>query len=173
MINLLPPQQVEELREKEKVKIIINILFFFLTFFIFLSLIFLAIRFYFLGVLSEKEILLKEREKLLDPDLEKEIKEINETILKINSFLKNQPSFSSIIQDFVASCPSGIKLTNLDLSFDEKKGILITANGIAETRLIILQLIKTLKEKYQDVSYSPEILLKEKNVEFSFSFRLK
>ena len=59
------------------------------------------------------------------------------------------------------------------MKLDKKGEISFWISGFSETRESLLGLIKILKENYQEVSFSPEILLKEIEIVFSLSFKIK
>jgi len=173
MINLLPPEQIKELKEEENFKILLN-LFLLVIFFIFsLFLILLSVKFYFSGLLDSQKIILEREEKILDLEKEKEIKKYNEILSKIEKFYQKKTFLFPKIEIFFQKLPQSIYLKELEVKMDKKGEIYFWVSGFSRTRENFLDLIKTLKENYREVSFPPEILLKETEIDFSISFKIK
>ena len=173
MINLLPPEQIKELKEEENFKILLNIFLLALFFLFSLFLILLSIKFYLSGVLDSQKILLEKEEKILDLEREKEIKKYNEILSRIEKFYQKKTPFFPKAEDFFKNLPQSIYLKELEVKMDKKGEIFFRVSGFSRTREDLLDLIKTLKENYQEVSFSPEILLKGTEIDFSISFKIK
>ena len=173
MINLLPPEQIKELREEESFKILLNIFFLILFFLFSFFLILLSIKFYLSGKLESQKILIEKGEKVLDLEREKEIKKYNEILSKIDKFYQQKIFLFPNAEDFFGRIPSSIYLKEFEVKIDKKGEISFWVSGFSKTRGILLDLIKILKERYQEVSFSPEILLKEAEIDFSISFKIK
>jgi type IV pilus assembly protein PilM len=173
MINLLPPEQIRELKEEENFKILLNIFFLILFFFISFFLILLSIRFYLSGILDSQKILLEKEEKILDFGKKDEIKKYNELLSKIDKFYQKRIPLFPKIESFFEKIPPEIYLKEIELKIDKKGEISFSLVGFSKTREGLLNLIKTLKENYKDVTFSPEILLKGAEIDFSISFKIK
>ena len=173
MINLLPPEQIIELKEEENFKIFLNISFFLLFFFLSLCLILLSIKFYLSGTLNSQKILLEKEEKILNLEEEREIKKYNEILSKIGDFYQKKVFLFPKIESFFEKIPKTIYLKELEVRLDKKGEISFWVSGFSRTRESLLDLIKTLKENYQEVSFPPEILLKGTEIYFSISFKIK
>jgi hypothetical protein len=173
MINLLPPEQIRELREEENFKIFLTLFLLTLFFLFSLFLILVSIKFYLSGVLDSQKILLEKEEKVLDLKKENEIKKYNEILSRIEKFYqKNIPLFPQT-KDFFEKIPQSIYLRELEVKIDKKGEISFWVSGFSKTRERLLDLIKILKENYQEVSFPPEILLKEIEIDFSITFKIK
>ena len=173
MINLLPPQQIKELREEENFKILLNISFLILFFFLSLFLILLSIKFYLSGKLEAQKILLEKGEKILDMEKEKEIKKYNEILSRIDKFYQKKILLFPKMEDFFGKILQSIYLKEFEVKIDKKGEISFLVLGFSKTRENFLDLIKILKESYQEVSFPPEILLKEAEIDFLISFKIK
>jgi hypothetical protein len=173
MINLLPPEQIRELKEEENFKIFLNIFFFLLFFFLSLCLILLSIKFYLSGMLNSQKILLEKEEKILNLEEEREIKKYNEILSKIGDFYQKKVFLFPKIESFFEKIPKTIYLKELEVRLDKKGEISFWFSGFSKTRENLLDLIKILKENYQEVSFPPEILLKEAEIDFSITFKIK
>jgi hypothetical protein len=173
MINLLPPEQIKELKEEENLKVLLNIFLLVLFFFLFLFLILLSIRFYLSGALDSQKILLEKEEKILDLEKENEIKKYNEILSKIEKFYQKKVFLFPKAENFFEKIPQSIYLRELETKIDKKGEISFFVSGFSKNRESLLNLIKILKENYQEVSFSPEILLKESEIDFSITFKIK
>jgi hypothetical protein len=173
MMNLLPPEQIKELKEEENLKILLNIFLLALFFLFSLFLTLLSIKFYLSGVLDSQKILLEKEEKILDLEKEDEIKKYNEILSRIGKFYqKNTPLFPQT-KDFFEKIPQSIYLRELEVKIDKKGEVSFWVSGFSKTRESLLDLIKILKENYREVSFPPEILLREADIDFSISFKIK
>jgi hypothetical protein len=173
MINLLPPEQIKELKEEENFKILLNIFLLALFFLFSLFLILLSIKFYLSGVLDSQKILFKKEEKILDLEKENEIKKYNEILSKIEKFYQKRVPLFPKAENFFEKIPQSIYLRELEAKIDKKGGISFFISGFSKNRESLLNLIKILKENYQAVSFPPEILLKESEIDFSITFKIK
>jgi len=173
MINLLPPEQIKELKEEENLKVLLNIFLLVLFFFLFLFLILLSIRVYLSGKLEAQKILLEKEEKILDLEKENEIKNYNEILSKIEKFYQKKVFLFPKAENFFEKIPQSIYLRELETKIDKKGEISFFVSGFSKNRESLLNLIKILKENYQEVSFSPEILLKESEIDFSITFKIK
>jgi hypothetical protein len=173
MINLLPLEQINELKEEENLKVLLNIFLLVLFFFLFLFLILLSIRFYLSGALDSQKILLEKEEKILDLEKENEIKKYNEILSKIEKFYQKKVFLFPKAENFFEKIPQSIYLRELETKIDKKGEISFFVSGFSKNRESLLNLIKILKENYQEVSFSPEILLRESEIDFSITFKIK
>ena len=173
MINLLPPEQIKELKEEENFKVLLNLfllaLFFLFSFFLIL----LSIKFYLSGVLDSQKILFEREEKILDLEKENEIKKYNEILSKIEKFYQKKVFLFPKAENFFEKIPQSIYLRELETKIDKKGEISFFVSGFSKNRESLLNLIKILKENYQEVSFPPEILLKESEIDFSITFKIK
>jgi Cft2 family RNA processing exonuclease len=173
MINLLPPEQIRELREEENFKILLNLFLLTLFFLFSLFLILISIKFYLSGVLNSQKILLEREEKILDLEKENEIKKYNEILSKLEKFYQKKVLLFPKAENFFEKIPQSIYLRELETKIDKKGEISFFVSGFSKNRENLLNLIKTLKENYQEISFPPEILLKENEIDFSISFKIK
>jgi hypothetical protein len=173
MINLLPPEQIRELKEEENFKILLNI-FFLISFFLFtFFLISLAIKFYLVGIFESQKILFEKGEKILDLEKENEIKKYNQILTEIDKFYKKKKFIFPEIENFFGKIPEGISLKEIEAKVDKEGKISFSVFGFSKTREDLLNLMGKLKESYQKVSFPPEIFLKETEIDFSVNFKTK
>lgn len=173
MINLLPLEQIEELKQEENLKQVLIWGILILFFLVSLFLILLSIKFFLSGNLEAQKIFLKEKGSSLNLESEKEIKNLNELLLKMNSFYQEKIDLVPIIEEVSETLPSGIYLTNLNINPISKKEIEVSLSGFCPQRETLLGFITILKEKFSDVSFPPENLLKLIDINFSINFKIK
>lgn len=175
MINLLPPQQKKELRERRTQKAIIIWGFLLSFFFIALILGLLAIKFQ----LSGENIFQKTTNDLAKKDLEakqnqtikKEILDLNRDISFISAFYQNRPELTEVLKKLIVILPPGISLNSL--SFQKEDGSL-HLTGLAQTRNDLIAFKENLeKEKiFSAVSFPPSNWIKAKEINFFIGLTL-
>jgi Tfp pilus assembly protein PilN len=173
MINLLPPTEIQKLKEERNFKIVLHFCFFLLFFLISFYLVLFSIKTYFLGILKSEEIIYQESEAALDLKTEKEIENYNETLTKIKSFEDKKIYFSPILENVLREIPEKISLSSINIELQPKGEVIVSLFGISQDRETILDFIKMLKEKYVDVSFPSQILLKQTDIDFSITFKIK
>jgi len=172
MINLLPIEEIQKLREERDFKITLHFSFFLFLFLLSFYLILFSIKAYFSGILQSEEILYKKEESFLDLELEKKIKTYNDLLAKINSFENQKIYLFPILEEVSKETSEKISFSDFNIEL-KKGGIFVSLFGISQDREALLEFIKVLKEKYSEVSYSQESLLKQNNINFSINFKVK
>lgn len=173
MINLLPPSEKKEI-EREKIFRIIchfQILIFFFLISLSLCLYFLLI--YFQQETAKIENLLFSQKLFSEKSLEKEIEEKNEMLSKVLKSREEKKYFGEILDEISKILPPQIKIRNLKLVLNKDKKVEISISGVASKREDLLQLRTTLSEKFDSVSFPPEIWFEKENINFSVTFKEK
>ena len=120
MINLLPPQQKEELLEEEKYNLVLILGILFLIFLVSLILILFSIKIFISGETDVQRILLSAEEKRFKEsqiqNLEEKIDASNQTLSKLNLFYQNQLNLTETLEKISGTLPPGTYLTNLNFS---------------------------------------------------------
>ena len=187
MINLLPPQQKEELLEEEKYKLVLILGILFLIFFISLILILFSIEIFISGEIEAQKILLSGEEKKIKEsqiqNLEEKINISNQTLSKLNLFYQNQLNLTEILEKISGTLPSGTYLTNLNFSLltapaegeTQKYLAQIALAGFSPTREILLELKENLEkeEPFGEIYFPPSIWVKPTDINFSVNFKIK
>ena len=178
MINLLPPEQKEELllREQKNLILILGILF--LSFLISLSLILLSIKISLSGDLEIQKMTLKDKEKEIsfNQELEEKIKNSNWVLSNLDSFYQSQFNLTQILEKISGLLPSGTYLTNLNLNpLQTEKGIQVSLSGFCPNREILLSFKENLEREgsFSEIYFPPENWLKPKDINFIVTFKLK
>jgi len=176
MINLLPPQYKNELKQERKYKLVLILGIVVLFFLISLSLILLSIKFYTQGQVESEKILLSLKEKeFKTPEteaLQKEVISINQNILKLSSFYQNQANLVEILEKLSQISPSGMYLTSLSY---QKTNFQISLSGYAPTRETLVQFKENLeKEKeFKEVNFPPSNWVAPTDINFQATFKIK
>lgn len=159
MINLLPPQQKEELLEEEKYNLVLTLGILFLIFLISLILILFSIKIFISGETEAQKILFSGEEKKFKEsqiqNLEEKINISNQTLSRLSLFYQTQLNLTEILEKISGTLPSGTYLTNLNFSLlttpaegeTQKYLAQISLTGFSPTREILLEFKKALEKK--------------------------
>ncbi len=134
MINLLPPEQKQELLQEEKLRLTLILGTLFLCFLICLSLILFLIKNYTLWDVEAEKILVQEKEKALsfNQELEKEMKESNIFLSNLASFYEEHIEVAGLLEAIEQTLPSGVYLTSFDFALPSRiliKGFAISTGN--------------------------------------------
>lgn len=171
MINLLPPQQKEELLEEEKFKLVLILGIVFIAFLLSLFLILFSVRISISRELEIEKVFFKEKEReiSLNKDLEEIIKDSNLNLSQLNSFYQSQLNLTEILEKISQILPQGIYLTSFNFNQEQ-----ISLLGFSPSREVLLLLEKNLEkeESFGDVFFPPENWLKLTDINFIVTFKL-
>lgn len=173
MINLLPPKYKEELKREENFKMVFILEILFLAFSISLALILFSIRIYLSGVIEEQNIFYdsKNREFSQHKPAESKLHSINKTLIKVDSFYKEQFELSDFLERISKLLPPGIYLNSFSYEEREKK---INLSGFSPTVEQLLE-FKNILEKQSDIKeivFPTTVWLQLKNIDFNTSFKI-
>ena len=173
MINLLPPQQKEELLEEEKYNLVLILGILFLIFLVSLILILFSIKIFISGETDVQRILLSAEEKRFKEsqiqNLEEKIDASNQTLSKLNLFYQNQLNLTETLEKISGTLPPGTYLTTLNFNLAQ-----ISLSGFSPTREILLELKENLeKEKiFGEIYFPPSNWVKPTDIDFSVTLRI-
>jgi len=176
MINLLPLEEREEIREEENLKLILILGIVLVALLISLALILFSIKTSFLGTLEVQKIYLAEKEKELKSaqiqELEEKIKGHNQTLSKLNSFYQNEIDLTGILEKFSKTLPWGTYLTSLN--FDPTLSQ-FSLSGFCPDRETLLVFKKNLEkeEKFVEVYFPPANWVMPTDINFNATFKVK
>jgi len=180
MINLLPPQEKEELKQEESFKLVLILGILILIFLICLSLILFSIGISIGGQLAIEKALLSQKETEISHlrDLEKEIKNLNLTFSKLDSFYQKNPNFVKILEITSKTLLPGTYLTSFNfnpLAKDKKYLGEVILNGYSPTREILLEFKKNLEQEelFQEVYFPPANWVEPTDINFTVNFKIK
>ncbi len=174
MINLLPPQQKEELLEEEKYSLVLTLGILFLIFLISLILILFSIKIFISGEIEVQKILLSAEEKRFKEsqiqNLEEKINASNQTLSKLNLFYQNQLNLTETLEKISGTLPPGTYLTTLNLNLAQ-----ISLSGFSPTREILLEFKENLDKEgtFGEIYFPPSNWVKPIDIDFSVNFKIK
>lgn len=174
MINLLPPQYKEELKREENFNLVFVLEILFLAFSISLALILFSIRIHLAGLIEEQKIFYDSKNKELSQikSVEAELNSINEKLVKVDSFYKEQFELPDFLERISKLLPPGIYLNSFSYEKQEKK---INLSGFSPTVEFLLDFKDNLEsqEDFKEVVFPPTVWLQLKNIDFNTSFKIK
>lgn len=179
MINLLPPQQKEELLLRERLNLILILSILISSFLICLALILFLVKIPIERDLEVEKIYIqeKEREYSQSKSLEEKIKVLNLTLSQLKSFYQNQISLTEILEKISQAISPGIYLTNLNFSAIEEKEEIgqISISGLSLTREDLLLFKKNLESEkdFFEIYFPPENWIHSRDIDFNISFKLR
>jgi len=175
MINLLPPRQKEELKQEEILRLILILGIITLAFLVSLVLVLLSIRISLLADLDTQEIYIKQKQKELNnPEmqvLEEEIKKYNLTLSKLETFYREQPDLTSMLEKISRTFPNEIYLTSFNFNPQTAQ---VSLTGFSPTCEILIQFKENLEktEGLKEVVFPPDTWLRDSNINFLVSFKI-
>jgi len=173
MINLLPPEQKKELKNQEKLKILIHVGVLISTFFLWLSMLFFAINIFLDGQLEAKKVVFNSQLQSLDLETEKKILEKNKLLNEIFKFENEKRDFSSVLKRIFDNLPEKVELKSISLEKTKEEKVQAHLTCFVPTREDLINLKEVLNREFEKVSFPPEIWFKEKDIDFTVSFVIK
>lgn len=176
MINLLPPEQKNELKREEKRKLVLILGIIFLTFLLCLLLILLSIKISISSELnSQKNLLAIEEARYSTPeikDFQGKITVVNGKLSEISVFYQEQPDLAAILEKLSANIPPKVYLTNLSWQKDVAQ---MNISGRAPLRddLTALKINLEREASFSEVYFPPSNWLKSKDIDFYVTFKAK
>ncbi len=174
MINLLSPQQKEELLEEEKYNLVLILGILFLIFLISSILILFSIKIFISREIEIQRILLSAEEKRFKKsqiqNLEEKINASNQTLSKLNLFYQNQLNLTETLEKISGTLPPGTYLTTLNLNLAQ-----ISLSGFSPTREILLEFKENLDKEgtFGEIYFPPSNWVKPIDIDFSVNFKIK
>lgn len=178
MINLLPPQQKEEILEQQRLRLILVLGIVFLSFFLSLFLVLFLVKSYISSDLETEKINTEERRKeiALNQNLEKEITEANVLLSDLSSFYEKNLDLTKVLEKINTILPSGIYLTSYNLGFtkrEKEETVNVSLSGYCKNRDTLVKFKENLEgeENFTEVNFSTESWVKPSK--FMVNFRLE
>ena len=111
-------------------------------------------------------------------DLAEEINRINNNLVQLNSFYRNQPRFYEVFNQISKVLPDQIYLTNASvvLKAEEENEILnCSLTGYSPNRETLFSLKKNLEDNgvFKEIDFPPSNWVKAKDINFSVSFKIE
>ncbi len=180
-VNLLPPEEKRILAKEKIFKLVLILAALILFILASFSLMLLSINFYISGQTKTQEILVDLEEESQDSeagDLAEEINRINNNLVQLNSFYRNQPRFYEVFNQISKVLPDQIYLTNASvvLKAEEENEILnCSLTGYSPNRETLFSLKKNLEDNgvFKEIDFPPSNWVKAKDINFSVSFKIE
>ncbi len=182
MINLLPQQQKNELKQEESLKLVLILGIVILAFLISLFLILFSIKVSIEGQIAVQRVFFeqKQTENVQLQNLTERIKSLNSALSKLNAFYQEELDLVEISNTITDTFPSGIYLTTLNfnrsvsLEKDKYPGNIFLA-GYSPTRQSLIDLKKYLEkeERFKEVYFPPENWVEPVDVNFTANFKVQ
>jgi len=189
MINLLPPNEKQELKLQE-VQIKISVVFaYFLCCLAFLILVFFLLDYYIVLKTVEFDSAVLAKTKELESyefqDFKETTTKVNQKLAMIQLFQQDEILISPFFEEIVSLAEQGISFTSVTLTKGTRlvqtedpdkviKEVYAAVNlvGIAETREVLYSFKKILENQkhFSEVYFSPDSWTKSKNADFSVNF---
>ncbi len=181
MINLLPPQYKEGLKQEENWKIILLLGILFLVFLFCLALILLSVKIYISNKIESQKVLFQQEEgfKVLEEQgLEEKIKINNQTLLKLDSFYRSGRDLTSLIKEISEILPLEIYLTDISFrpcSADKKCKFQVSLFGFSLSREALFEFKENLlaQENFESVFLPLSSWVEPRDINFSLTFKIK
>ncbi|MDI6591777.1 MAG: PilN domain-containing protein [Patescibacteria group bacterium] len=176
MINLLPPQQKEELKKEQNYKLVLILGILILFFLICLILILFSIKIYISGKVESMQILIDLEEERFETskikELQKKINLANQNISELKNFYQNQKNIVEILEKISEPLPPGIYLTTLSW---QKANSQISLSGFSPSREILFKFKENLegKKEFTEIYFPSSTWVKPINIDFHTNFKVK
>lgn len=175
MINLLPSEQKEELKQEKSLRLVLVLGTVVLAFLASLTLILFLIKISISADLEVQKIYFLQKEKELEkPEIQKfetKIKNYNSTFSRLEAYYKNQIELTSVLEKIFQTIPQEIYLN--DFNFNPQKSE-FSLTGFSPTREILLQFRENLekKEDFKEISFPTAVWTFTDNIDFSVKFKI-
>ncbi len=178
MINLLPPQQKEELQQEENWKLVLILGVVILAFLISFVFILFSIKIFLSSQLEVQKIFLNQQ-KSQDPQLQKLEEEIinsNKIFSALNSFYQKEINLPEILEKIEKTLPATTTLTSFNFDHFSKEGYVaqISLSGYSPTREVLLEFKKNLENQksFKEIYFQPEDWVTPTDINFSVNFKI-
>lgn len=173
MINLLPPQEKQILRDKEREKLASIWGIIILVALVCLLLILLSIKLYILADANYQKDLLaqfvRENQTAEFTNLNNIVKDSNKILVQLKSFYANQVYFEDVIKIIKSvSMPKGVYFTDISLARGKKGEVIASVSGVSATRDALIALKDSIEQngKIANPLFSQDSWLDPVDVEF-------
>jgi len=181
MINLLPPEEKQNLSEIRQRKIVLILGLVVLVFFVSLGLILASMVVSVSSQVAAQKILLNQKEEEFraadTQNLEKTITQINQSLLQLDHFYRQRPSLVDFLEKISNLLPEGIYLTSISVnplkSKNENNLFQVYLSGHALSVEEVIKLNENLKKDgtISQIYFPGQTWLEKENFSFSASFQ--
>lgn len=175
MINLLPPEEKENILKEKTRKIVLNLGILGLISFFVLALTLLLIKTEMKTQLSIQNLVLRQKEKEFEASrlqkLEEELKTLNSYLLEVEPFLRGKKYLVDIIEEISGTLSPGMHLKTFSYQLTNQ---LVSISGYCPSRQTLLEFGNNLEanKNFKDFKFPPSNWLKPKDIEFFLNFSI-
>ncbi|HUW71943.1 MAG TPA: PilN domain-containing protein [Candidatus Humimicrobiaceae bacterium] len=175
MINLLPPEHKEELKEEESLKLALTLGIIILAFLVSLILILFSIKISLLADLDVQESYIEqEQERLKIPEMQElraKIQENNLILSKLEAFYQDQSDLILLLEKISRAFPEKIYLTSFNLKSQTSQ---VSLTGFSPTCEMLLQFKGNLEktEGLKEIVFPSDTWFQDTNINFLVSFKI-
>jgi len=183
VINLLPPQQKEELLEEKKLKLVLILGITILAALFSLFLILFSVETSVKGEVGLQKVLIEQKDLQIPQNkiLEERIKSLNLTLSELNSFYQREISLVDILETTSKTLPKRTYLNTFNFSRPTKKEDLekyrgqISLSGYVPSRETLLELKKNLEsqDSFSEVYFPPANWVTPTDIIFTVNFKVQ
>ena len=182
MINLLPPEDKEQLKKEESFRLILILGMLSVLFFVCLSLLLLSIRIYVGGGIAAQNILIEAEKKQEQESPLQKIRLLNGDIKELERFYAQETVLSDIILRITTAVPERVYITSFSYTppIRPKGGKEITnarvsLTGFGPTREDLLAFRAKLEEDalFENFNFPQSNWKLAEDIDFSFTFEIK
>lgn len=176
MLNLLPPEEKKLLGQEEQLKIVINLGILISAVLTSLILVLFSLKIFISADLESQKIIFEQREKELSnqrvKEIEKDVKNYNSNLSRIQSFYREQISLTEVLREITKTVPVGAYLTNLNFNSLDAK---FSLSGKAGSREVLLLLKNNLEKEeiFSDINFPSASWVEPLDINFNLSFKLE
>jgi Tfp pilus assembly protein PilN len=178
MINLLPPQEKQNLETERQRKMTMILGIVALVFFISLILVLVSVNFSAASQLRSQSVLLenkrKESQKAEFQEIKREINLANQNLSKIGAFYKNRVMMTGFLEKIASLLPEGIYLKSISLSpvGTDHRLFSVSIFGHASSRERAIELNKRLKDaSFNYISFPSGTWTEKEDFDFTATFQ--
>lgn len=175
MINLLPPQYKQELKQEENFRLVLILGAIFSIFLISLILILFSIKIYTQGQVDALKFLAGIEEEKLKAGEVRELREkiiaASQTISELQSFYKNRSDATATLEKIFQIMPEQVYLTTLSLNQDTR---VVLLSGFSPSREVLFTLRNKLREQewLSEINFPPQNWIKQTDIDFEMTFKV-
>ncbi|HEX9722593.1 MAG TPA: PilN domain-containing protein [Candidatus Paceibacterota bacterium] len=172
MINLLPPENKEALKQEETFRLALILGILSILFFLCLSLLMLSIRIYVGGEIATQRFVVESARKGQEESPFQKIRTLNGDIGSINQFYANQVKVSDVMRDIANAMPPRVHLTSINYTSPGGRVSLVGFAAGAEDLLAFRDAIEQ-DEVFENAMLPPSTWVVSQNIDFSLSFDVR
>jgi Tfp pilus assembly protein PilN len=177
MINLLPDNQKNELRQEENLKLVLILGLVLIFYLLSLGLLLFLVRGFLSTDLDVQKTYFNQKTTRLEAlkGLKDETSSANSNFLKLKIFYDSQINYADIFNKLYPALPPGINLYSINFLSEKEKTAVISLQGFSKTREELSSFKSNLesdKEFFSDINFPPESWIKKNDITFTITFNV-